>query len=74
MLAPDETGHYVRGLSAEVHTTYILALKDPSREIGELCVQSWDLAIDDTGGGIGRVVWAIGENAIRLKKRGIGKR
>lgn len=69
VLAPDETARFVRGMTAVVHAAYLLALKEPWRQMEPLEVQLWQVEIGDEAEGIPGVVGALGEGAVRLKTR-----
>lgn len=69
VLAPDETARNLRGLTAEIHAAYLLALKEPWRPMEAMEVQLWEVPIGDEAEGLAGVVGALGESAVRLKRK-----
>ncbi|KAL0630853.1 hypothetical protein Q9L58_010295 [Maublancomyces gigas] len=73
VLAPDETARWICGVSADVGSEYLLALKEPWRDMGALDVRAWEVGIEGLAEEVGAVVWALGQGAVRVKRRKRGR-
>lgn len=69
VLAPDETARWICGVSADVGSEYLLALKEPWRDMVALDVRAWEVRIEGLAEEVGAIVWALGRGAVRVKRR-----